>query len=288
MRSLYIAEKPSVGKAIAEHLRCYDKADGYIEGPHAIVTWCRGHLVNLSMPDAYGGSLKLPIFPEQLGGWRWETSSERGAAHQLGVIRSLLRRPDVGLVMNCCDPDREGEGIFRRVIATCRYSGPVRRLWATSLEDDALSREIGGAKDSGEYDGLAAAADARAKADWLVGMNASRAFRCSVGRVRTPTLQLVVSRDRQIESFRPEAFWQVVLEVPGMRLKGERLGSQAEAERRRRAAREAIVRSVERRRIKSSAPRLLSTTDLQMLAFKALGLSPKSRYGWWTSHSAAR
>lgn len=287
-KTLVVAEKASVGRQLASYLGCTGKRDGYMEGPRHVVSWCAGHLVELAPPSDYPqwsekgkvsvGPGDLPMLPPS-DGWKWRKSSIPAFARQLSVLEGLFARADIDLVVNACDPDREGEGIFRRVAMWCRNSKPVKRLWASTLEDSALDRAFADMPPAGRYDGLGDAAEARAKADWLIGMNGSFAFHCSVGRVRTPTLALVVARDREVESFVPNPFHQVVLDLGGgFVVAGERLPDPSEAASRAAAAEGAMaeVVSLERRTARGRAPHLPSTTDMQVLCSKLLGLSPSA------------
>ena len=278
---LIIAEKPSVGRAIAEAVGATMKREGYLEGGGFIVSWCRGHLVDLCPPDAYGewagrwDSDKLPMIPSA---WKWEVTD--GSKGQFEVLAALLRRDDVDEVVNACDADREGEGIFRRVAMQARCSKPVFRLWSTSLVPDQIRKDLAAAKPSSAYDGLAAAAEGRAKADWLVGMNASRAYsvlygRASVGRVQTPTLSLIAERTRQIAAFKSKPFFQTVLDLGGFEVFGPRLESEeaAAAAAEKALGASARVASVERKRERNAAPRLYDLTGLQRDASTRAGLS---------------
>lgn len=275
---LYIAEKHDMGRKIAAALGGGRELGGSIAGDGWRVSWCQGHLVDLSMPEAYGDSANdLPLLPDEAGGWRWEPSGERGAARQLDTLRGLLADPAYDEVVNCCDPDREGEGVFRRVYRWCGCERPVLRLWAKATTPDAMKKALAALEPDTDYDGLGAAAEARAKADWLYGMNGSRAYRCSVGRVRTPTLAMVVRRDREVDGFEERPFWTVVIScADGLVAEGERLGTRGEAEARARASEgaTATVRKAEGRRERRHAPTLPSTTDVQKACSRLLGMKP--------------
>jgi len=292
-KNLVIAEKSSVGREIAAHLGCRSRKDGYIEGDDWVVSWCAGHLVTLCMPDEYDHGWDkwsidtLPMIPDR-SGWKWKASARgsRGGgktpAQQLKVLRELASRSDVDTIYNACDPDREGEGIFRRVQRYCGFKKPCRRLWVASLTDKALGTAFRNAKDAREYDGLGAAAECRAKADWLIGMNATRAYttlaheKRSVGRVRTPTLALVVQRDCDIENFVTKPFWRVILDLGDMMVTGEKMDDQARAKALAVACKGSTchIDSVERKHVKTKAPTLLNTTAMQKEASKVLGLTP--------------
>ena len=242
MSRLIIAEKHSVGQAIAQAIDGQtEKHDGYVQVGDDLITWAQGHLVDLAAPDEYKDhdwskwSLDtLPIDPTPA--WRWKVSREKGADRQYKVVASLMRRDDVVSLVNACDPDREGEAIFHRIVAHARVDKPMLRLWVASLEEDAIRDALAGMKPESEYRGLADSADIRAKADWLIGMNASRAYslvynsRMSVGRVQTPTLAMVADRDRQIADHIEKPFWKVKAPMGGWTLTGVRLDNRDDAE----------------------------------------------------------
>lgn len=231
---LIIAEKHSVAQAIAGAIEGVGQhnGDGYIETGNNIVTWAQGHLVNLAKPDEYTdrdwkkwAMETLPIDPTP--DWKWVISRTKGAARQYANITRLLRRDDVTELVNACDPDREGEAIFRRITAHAGVNLPTKRLWVASLEEDAIRDAFARMKPETAYDGLAAAAEIRAKADWLIGMNASRAYSLAydahytIGRVQTPTLAMIVDRDNQIEAHKSTPFWTVRVPMGGWQLISE-------------------------------------------------------------------
>lgn len=286
---LIIAEKHSVGQAIAQALDGrIENRDGYIEAGEDLVTWAQGHLVDLAAPDEYKGrdwgrwSLEtLPIDPTP--DWQWKIGREKGADRQYKVVAGLMRRDDVDMLVDACDPDREGEAIFRRIVAHAGVSKPMRRLWVASLEEDAIRDALESMRDEADYQGLADAAMIRAKADWLIGMNASRAYslvynaRFTVGRVQTPTLAMIVDRDRGIAGHVARPYWKVVAPMGGWRLTGERLDRREDAETLLR-----IVNSddfafsifkVERKQQHDVPPRLYDLTGLQKDMSKLHGLT---------------
>ena len=284
---LVIAEKPSVARRIASAVGARNRRDGYIEGADWIVTWCRGHLVDLAAPEEYPGwngpwdAGKLPMVP---GEWRWRQSGEDGAAALLTKIGELAARPDVDTVVNACDADREGEGIFRRVAGYLGIEKPVLRLWSTSLEDDAIRRDLARMKPGSAYDGLAASAEGRAEADWLVGLNATRAYTClyrprsalSVGRVQTPVLAMVVERTRAAASFKSVPFWRVSADLGAFRAATLRISSREEAEAllaRIGGSGEAVVTKAEYRDDAMRPPALYDLTALQRDASMRCGLT---------------
>lgn len=211
-----IAEKPSVGMDIARVVGADTRNDGYCSGNGYMVTWALGHLVSLAMPDTYGytktAAENLPMLPDPFRLVSRQMRTDRGmvtdiaASKQLKVIESVFNRCDSIIVAT--DAGREGELIFRWIYDFLGCTKPFRRLWISSLTDEAIRKGLEELKDGSEYDSLYAAADSRAKADWLVGMNASRALAIvsgssnnSIGRVQTPTLAMICSRYRENRSF---------------------------------------------------------------------------------------
>lgn len=286
---LIIAEKHSVGQAIAQALGGHaEKHDGYIEVGVDLVTWAQGHLVDLAAPDEYKnhdwGKWSLDTLPiDPTPDWQWKVSRDKGADRQCKVVAGLMRRDDIDMLVDACDPDREGEAIFRRIVKHAGVSKPMRRLWVASLEEDAIRDALASMKDETEYQGLADAAMIRAKADWLIGMNASRAYslvynaRFTVGRVQTPTLAMIVDRDRQIAGHVAQPYWKVVVPMGGWTLTGERLDDRTDAE-----ALKSIVDapdftfqvfSVQRRTVHERPPRLYDLTGLQKDMSRLHGLT---------------
>lgn len=274
---LIIAEKKSVGQAIADAIGGQrEPGDGYLTLPGTIVTWAQGHLVDLATPAEYKDRTwdkwtmdDLPIDPGH--DWQWTISRSKGAATQYRTVARLINDPRVDLLVNACDPDREGEAIFRRITGYAHANKTATRLWVASLEPEAIRQALETMRPEHDYDGLAAAADIRAKADWLVGMNASRAYtltynrRFPVGRVQTPTLALVVDRDQAIAGHRKTPYWKVVADMGGWRLTGERLDDQAKAVEIARSVTDGVmhVTKVDRERARQKPPRLYDLTGLQ-------------------------
>lgn len=285
MKRLIVAEKPSVARAIARAVGADREEDGFLEGERDVVTWCRGHLVELSPPDRYpewAGRWNpddLPMVPEE---WLWEPSEEDGAARQLGIVTSLMGRGDVAELVNACDADREGEGIFRRVLSHAGCPKPALRFWSTALTPEAVERDLAAMRPLSDYDGLADAAEGRAKADWLVGLNATRAYaslygaQLTAGRVQTAVLSLVVERTRAARSFEAVPFWLVEADLGGFAAESGRFGSREEAEaaaEKVRAAGTAAVEAAERREERPKAPPPYDLTALQRDAAKRCGLT---------------
>ncbi|MEM9490399.1 MAG: DNA topoisomerase, partial [Myxococcota bacterium] len=218
---LIVAEKPSVGRDIARVLGARTRREGYIVGRGVWVSWCVGHLVELCEPHDYDPAWKswsprhLPILPAQ-----FRVRPSRSGVKQWRVLAALMGDPAVAGVINACDAGREGELIFRYVYELARCTKPVRRLWISSLTETAIRAGMARLRPGGEFDDLAAAARCRSEADWLVGINATRALTglarraggqalMSVGRVQTPTLALIVRREEAIEGFVSQPFWRV-------------------------------------------------------------------------------
>lgn len=216
-----ITEKPSVARDLAGVLGATTRRDGWLEGDGLRITWCLGHLVELEEPAHYDDAWKrwdldsLPMLPAD-----FEVRLRPDAAERFSVIRRLVESPDVHDIVNACDAGREGELIFRYVLQLTQAQRPVLRLWLASLTPRAIREAWGRLRAGAELDPLADAARCRSEADWLVGMNATRGMTClarkggggrvlSVGRVQTPTLAMIVARDRDIEAFEPETTWQV-------------------------------------------------------------------------------
>ena len=280
MYQLVIAEKPSVAQGLAAVLGAGQRREGYLEGNGWLVSWCVGHLAELADAAAYDPAYAkwrkedLPILPEH---WKFTISPDK--RDQFDTLRTLLRREDVAEGVNACDAGREGELIFRTVYALAGCSKPISRLWISSMEDEAIREGFTHLRPGREYDGLHQAALCRSKADWLVGINATRLFSLlygctlNIGRVVSPTLALVVQREAEIAAFQPEPFYTVELDCGGLTLAGDRKASKKEAQEA--AARcqgsAAVVQSVERREKTEKPPALFDLTTLQREANRTLG-----------------
>ncbi|MEA2126144.1 MAG: topoisomerase, partial [Solirubrobacteraceae bacterium] len=221
-KTLVIAEKPSVGRDFVRVLPgAYEKSEGYLEADSHIVTWAVGHLVQLAEPEEYGPQYKkwrmadLPIIPEQ---FKLVVRDER-SKKQMSVISKLLKRDDVDEVINACDAGREGELIFAYIFEKAKAKKPVRRLWLSSMTQGAIRDAFARLRPAEELASLEDAARSRSEADWIVGMNATRAATIrlrssfdgavSLGRVQTPTLALIARREEEIRAFVPEPYWIV-------------------------------------------------------------------------------
>jgi DNA topoisomerase III len=295
-KTLIIAEKPSVGQDYARALGgAFQKHDGYLESEDRIVSWAIGHLVELAEPEDYDESLKrwsiktLPVLPEQ-----FKLRPDARGKKQLDVVKRLMKRADVDEIVNGCDAGREGELIFAYIMDVAKPKKPVRRLWVSSMTKAAISQGFEHLRDGEELANLEAAARSRSEADWLVGMNATRAATVrgralggvvSLGRVQTPTLALIVRRDLEIDAFEPETYFQVDarfgLEGPrtytGRWFEGkeDRTGERerAEAVAGAVAGAPATVESVKRTERKTRPPLLYDLTSLQRDANSRYGLS---------------
>ena len=277
---LVIAEKPSVARQLSAVLGANQRQTGYLEGAGWLVSWCLGHLAELADAAAYDPDYAkwrledLPILPEH-----WRFTIARDKREQFDALRTLLRREDVTEVVNACDAGREGELIFRTVYALAGCSKPISRLWISSMEDTAIREGFAQLRPGRDYDGLHQAALCRAKADWLVGINATRLFSLlygrtlNIGRVVSPTLALIVQREAEIAAFQPEPFYTVELDCGGLTLSGARTASKKEAQEA--AARcqgsTAVVQSVERQEKTEKPPALYDLTTLQREANRTLG-----------------
>ena len=280
-QTLIITEKPSVARAIAAALGANVRGDGCIHGGGLIVSWCYGHLVELATPAAYDEKLAkwrredLPIVPET-----WRTGVLRDKYKQFETLRGLMQRGDVDEVVNACDAGREGELIFRLVYEKADCTKPVKRLWLSSMEPDEIRKAYDSMRPGEDYDLLYAAALCRTKADWLVGMNATRLLSLvyhrtlNVGRVVSPTLAMLVERKREIEEFKPETFYTVAVNCGGVSIYSERISDKSEADALADICTgELHVAKVERREKRESPPALYDLTTLQREANRELGFT---------------
>ena len=277
---LVIAEKPSVAVSLSAVIGATARKDGYLEGNSWRVSWCVGHLAGLADADVYNPDYAkwryddLPILPEH-----WQMVVGKDKKKQFAVLKQLMNAPDVTEVVNACDAGREGELIFRSVYELAGCSKPMKRLWISSMEDSAIREGFANLRPGADYDGLRDAALCRAKADWLVGINATRLFSVlyhrtlNIGRVMSPTLALIVQREAEIDTFKPVPFYTVVLELPGFSVSGERMADKAAAEQLKAACQgtAATVKKVERRDKSEKPPALYDLTTLQRDANRLLG-----------------
>ena len=284
MRKLVICEKPSVAKSIASALGVTSRADGYFEGGSWLISWCIGHLVGLADAAAYDDRYKkwryedLPILPAP---FRYVVSEEKAA--QFHILRSLMERPDVTELVNACDAGREGELIFRLVYEAAGSSKPFSRLWISSMEDAAIREGFADLRPGADYDPLYQSALCRQKADWLIGINASRLFSVlyhrtlNVGRVQTPTLAMLADRDSKIVLFRKEKYHHVRLALEGAEAVSDRIVSQEDAQAIRDACdgQQAVCVSLVREKKTEKPPKLYDLTTLQREANRVFGYTAK-------------
>ena len=281
---LIICEKPSVAKSVSSALGAKSRADGFYEGNGILVSWCVGHLVSPMDAAGYDPSYKkwnyddLPILPEP---FRYVLAPNKEDAFE--NLRALMGRPDVDTVVNACDAGREGELIFRLVYEMAGCTKPILRLWISSMEDTAIREGFANLRPGAEYDVLYHSALCRQKADWLVGINATRLFSVlyhrtlNVGRVQTPTLAMLVERGWKITSFKKEKYHHVRLTLGGAEAVSEKITEQAEAEQIQTACHDgqAVCTSVTREQKKEQPPKLYDLTTLQREANRMFGYTAK-------------
>ena len=281
---LVIAEKPSVAQIIAAALGAKKKQDGYTEGNGYLISWCVGHLVQLADAAAYGEQYKkwsydsLPILPQE---WQYAVSADKGK--QFATLKKLMHRADISEVVNACDAGREGELIFRFVYEVAGCNKPMRRLWISSMEESAIKTGFENLKDGRDYDALFASALCRAKADWIIGINATRLFSClynrtlNVGRVQTPTLKMLVDRDAAISTFKKEKYYHVRLDLSGAEAASGKICAAEEAKELKAAceASRAVCTSLVREKKTAAPPKLFDLTSLQREANRIFGYTAK-------------
>ena len=275
---LVLAEKPSVAQSIAKVLGANKREDGYLEGNGYVVSWCVGHLVELAQPEAYDAKYSkwayadLPIFPID---WQYEVSA--GTKKQFGILKKLMGRDDVASLVCATDAGREGELIFRLVYHKAGCRKPFERLWISSMEDSAIREGFENLRSGTEYDALYEAALCRERADWIVGINATRLFSTlygqtlNVGRVMTPTLAMAVMREAAIAAFKPEPFYTVQIGLGGFTASSERYKKKTEAEAVCKGCSVATVTKAERKEKSEKPPALYDLTSLQRDANRMLG-----------------
>ena len=277
---LVLAEKPSVAQSIAKVIGATKREDGYLEGNGYIVSWCVGHLVELAQPESYDSKYSkwsyndLPIFPDS---WQYQVSA--ATKKQFGILKKLMARKDVESLVCATDAGREGELIFRLVYHQCHCKKPIERLWISSMEDSAIQEGFAHLRPGSDYDALYEAALCRERADWLVGINATRLFSTlygqtlNVGRVMTPTLAMAVMRETAIAAFRPEPFYTVQLDTGSIKLTSNRFNDKADAEAviSRCTENKAIITKAEKKEKSEKPPLLYDLTSLQREANRVLG-----------------
>ena len=290
MKQLVLAEKPSVARDIARVLGCHNKTKSYIEGKNYVVTWALGHLVSLADPEQYGKEYKtwnmdtLPMMPKQ-----WKLTVLRKTSGQFQAVKKLIHRNDISGIIIATDAGREGELVARWILQMAGNKKPLYRLWISSVTDKAIKDGFAHLKKGQDYDNLYRAARSRAEADWLVGINATRALTCkynaqlSCGRVQTPTLAMIAEREEEIRKFRPEKYYGWKVPALGMSFVWEgKNGNQrifkketAQAVWKKLKGHNITITKVQRKEKKSYAPELYDLTTLQKEASKRYGFSPK-------------
>ena len=281
---LVVAEKPSVAMSYAKVLGATNRQDGYLEGNGYLVSWCVGHLVELAPPNVYDEKFikwsiaDLPILPQ-----KWQYLVSASTKKQFGILQKLMHRPDVDSIVCATDAGREGELIFRLVYQQASCKKPFSRLWLSSMEENAIREGFSHLKPSTEYDALYNAALCRERADWMVGINASRLFSClygqplAVGRVMTPVLAMTVVREAAIAAFVPEKFYTVALTLAdGGIASSKRFAQKADAElllSKCRKEERVTVQKMERKEKSESPPQLYDLTALQRDANRLLGFT---------------
>jgi DNA topoisomerase-3 len=292
MKKLVLAEKPSVARDIARVLRCTKKQNGFLEGNEYVVTWGLGHLVTLADAEVYSEQYKtwrledLPMLPQP-----FQLEVIRETKSQFHTVKTQLHRKDVAEIIIATDAGREGELVARWMIAKAKVKKPLKRLWISSVTDQAILNGFRTLKNGQAYDALFASAEARAEADWLVGINASRALTCkhnaqlSCGRVQTPTLAMIAGREAEIRSFKPVPFYRLLAHLDGQLKLTWQNGSagsvrtfqkeQVEKLQSLLQGQPAIIQKIEKTKRKTYAPPLYDLTELQRDANKRYGMSPK-------------
>ena len=291
MKTLVLAEKPSVGRDIGRVLQCTPKGNGFLEGNRYIVTWGLGHLVTLKDPEGYEKKYKewkmedLPIMPKKL-----ETEVIRQTGKQFQTVKKLIHRSDVSEIIIATDAGREGELVARWILQAAANQKPCRRLWISSVTDKAIKEGFSNLKDSKAYDPLYRAAVSRAEADWLVGINATRALTCkynaqlSCGRVQTPTLAMIQAREEEIRQFVPESFYGLTIKCEGISFQWTEKKTGSLRTYKKEPIQEIqekcsdqplVIERIEKKEKKIMPPLLYDLTELQRDANKRYGFSAK-------------
>lgn len=279
---LVIAEKPSVARSIAAVLGVSENKGGYMQNDKYIISWCVGHLIHLANPEAYGTRYaekpwkfeNLPIMPTE-----WQFEIDTSTKSQFDILKELMFRSDVTEIVCATDAGREGECIFRYVYNYAHCRKPVKRLWTSSLEESAIRAGFNNLKNDSEYDDLFEAGYARAKADWLVGMNATRLFSVayhsflSVGRVQTPTLAMIVDRDYKVRNFIKEKYFTVDLDCGDFTATSVRIDDYKSAYDLCAICngKQAVISNIQRNRKTVNPPKLYDLTTLQREANRLCG-----------------
>lgn len=281
---LVIAEKPSVAMSIAQVLGCKERKDGYIEGNGYIISWCIGHLVGVANPESYNPLYSkwkyedLPIVPET-----WKLQIFKNTKKQFNVIKKLMNKKEVDEIICATDSGREGELIFRLVYEKARCNKPFKRLWISSMEKSAITKGFNNLKNGNEFDNLYKSALARAKADWIVGINATRLFSVlynqtlSVGRVQTPTLSMIVERQSDINNFKKEKFFNIDIQLEDFIATSNRISEESKAIEALNSVtgKQAIMVDIKRNTKKIKPSLLFDLTSLQREVNRLFGFSAK-------------
>lgn len=290
MKTLVLAEKPSVGKELARVLGCKQSKDGYLEGTQYIVTWALGHLVTLADPQEYDKRLEtwdmedLPMLPEPM---RLKVMKE--TSKQYRVVKSAMNRSDIKELVIATDAGREGELVARWIVQLAGFHKPMKRLWISSQTDKAIKEGFANLKDAKQYEPLFQSAICRAEADWIVGLNATRALTCkyhaqlSAGRVQTPTLAMIVTREEEIKKFQPKQYHTIQVKTDGFRLvyrNKHQQGQLFDQEETNRIVKDITngtltIKDVKMTRKKEASPLLYDLTELQRDANQRFGFSAK-------------
>lgn len=291
MKSLVLAEKPSVARDIARVLNCHKNLPGAIEGSQYVVTWALGHLVTLADPEEYDQKFKewnlsyLPMLPK-----KWNLVVIKQTAKQYHNVKAQLFRKDISDIIIATDAGREGELVARWILDKSGCRKPLRRLWISSVTDKAIREGFSHLKDGSQYNALYYAAKSRAEADWLVGINATRALTCkynaqlSCGRVQTPTLAIIAHREKEIRSFKPQEYYELTCTANSVKWswQNEKSGSTRSFQkefitdlRDRLNGQTLSITDIQRSRKKTQAPGLYDLTELQRDANRRFGFSAK-------------
>lgn len=290
-KTLVLAEKPSVGKDIARVMKCSRGGNGYLEGDKYVVTWALGHLVTLADPEQYSQKYKtweiddLPIIPEKM-----KTEVIKKSGKQYATVKSLLSRQDISDIVIATDAGREGELVARLIIEKSGVKKPMKRLWISSVTDKAIKEGFAKLRDSREYDNLYASAEARAEADWIVGINATRALTCkynaqlSCGRVQTPTVAIIAALEEEIKTFKPVPYYGIEASAAKLRFTWRDSSTSDfrtfDSEKCKLIIKKIhglnlVVKDVKRTQDKTYAPLLYDLTELQRDGNKLYGFSAK-------------
>ncbi|MCY7732916.1 DNA topoisomerase III [Bacillus safensis] len=289
-KTVVLAEKPSVGRDLARVLKCHKKGNGFLEGDQYIVTWALGHLVTLADPEAYDNKYKtwnledLPMLPERL-----KLTVIKQSGKQFNVVKSQLNRNDINEIIIATDAGREGELVARWIIAKAKVNKTIKRLWISSVTDKAIKEGFQNLKPGKAYENLYHAAAARSEADWYIGLNATRALttrfnaQLNCGRVQTPTLAMIATREDEIKNFKPQTYYGIEAKTESIKLTWQDVNGNSRSFNKEKidsivnscGKQDAKVVSIDRKSKKTFAPGLYDLTELQRDANKLFGFSAK-------------